>query len=152
MDAEWFARLDAECRAGNLTRAYRDALRTLGRLIAMGDDMPSEARIADDAACSKRTVARAKAKARELGLLDWERRFDNAGGLRRERPCLYRAERPTTSVVRRERQPGPRKIQVTDKGLNRSVLAQLAALPTVTPGILALQAARRRRLGLERHL
>jgi hypothetical protein len=122
MDGEWFTRINAERRAGNLTRAEADALRAFGRLLAVGDDAPSEARIASEAGCSRRTVQRAKVRARTLGLLAWERRFLGAG-LRRELPCRYRAGMPSGPVVRRERQ----KVQAgTERLLRRSVQAQLA--------------------------
>jgi hypothetical protein len=140
MDGTWFARIEAEHRAGNVTRGERDVLRALGRLLALGDDMPSEARLASEAACSRRTVQRGKARARELGLLAWERRFAGQR-LRRELPCAYRAATPTRAVVRRERQAGA--LKVVQGNLLRSVQAQIAALPAVTPELRALWAARR---------
>ncbi len=161
MTSAWFQRIAAERRAGNLTRAEADALRAFGRLLAMGDDAPSEARIANEAACSRRSVQRAKIRARALGLLAWERRWargragDERGtkqgmrqGLRRELPCRYRAETPNAPVVRRERQNGARKILSTERGLRRSAEAQIAACGPITPALLALWEARR--LGLAR--
>jgi hypothetical protein len=138
MDGTWFHRLEAERRANNLTRAEADALRAFGRLLAIGDDAPSEARIASEAGCSRRTVQRAKVRARTLGLMAWERRFLGAG-LRRELPCRYRAGMPVGPVVRRERQRGGR---VPESKIRRSVQAQLAALPPITPALRALWEAR----------
>lgn len=140
MDAQWFHRLEAERRAGNITRAEADALRAFGRLLAVGDDAPSEARIASEAGCSRRTVQRAKVRARTLGLMAWERRFLGAG-LRRELPCRYRAGMPAGPVVRRERQKGGR---VPESKIRRSVQQQLAALPVVAVDLLAMRLAARR--------
>jgi AraC-like DNA-binding protein len=142
MDGTWFHRLEAERRAGNLTRAEADALRAFGRLLTVGDDAPSEARIASEAGCSRRTVQRAKVRARGLGLMDWERRFLGAG-LRRELPCRYRAGMPAGPVVRRERQKGRAG---TERLLRRSVQAQLAACGPVTADLLRLWEERRQRL------
>src|SRR4051812_6656325 len=135
MEHTWFTRLEAERRAGNLTRAERDVLSALGRLLAMGDHTPSEARLASEAGCSRRTVARAKAKGRALGILGGERRFDSAGGLRRERPCVYHAETPQQPVTRRVCQRGKR---VPESNIKRSIQQQLAALPPVTAELRAL--------------
>lgn len=68
--------------------------------------MPSEARVADLVGVSKRTVCRAKATGRALGLLVWERQWAVMDGLRQERPCSYRVETPAVPCVRRERQAG----------------------------------------------
>ncbi len=139
MDDTWFQRVDLECRARNLTRGERDVIRALGRLMLMGDHAPSEARLASEAGVSKRTVSRAKARARALGLLAWDRRHAGAG-LRRELPCAYRAEAPAGPVVRRERQKGAGQSLSTER---RGIEAQIAALPPVTPGLLALWERRR---------
>lgn len=148
MDGEWFTRINAERRACNITRAEADVLRAFGRLLAMDDDVPSEARIASEAGCSRRTVQRAKVRARTLGLLAWERRFAGAG-LRRELPCRYRAGMPAGPVVRRERQSGGRRQKDIERGLRRSVQQQLAALPVVTVDLLAMR-REARRAGLAR--
>jgi hypothetical protein len=117
-------------------------LHALGRLIAMGDDMPSEARLASEAGCGRRSVQRAKTAARSLGLLAWERRFAGAG-LRRELPCAYRAETPVAPVVRRERQADKR---VQESGFRRSVEAQIAACGAITADNRRLWEHRRQRL------
>src|SRR3954468_365604 len=146
MDAEWFARIEAEHRAGNLGRAERDVLRALGRLLAVGEDEPSEARLVSESGCSRRTVQRAKAKARELKLLDWETRHQRTDGRVRRLPCRYRAEMPVHAVSCVKRHGGAGKVR--EEGMLRSVRAQIAALPPVTPEMLAIQHARRVRLGL----
>lgn len=142
MDAEWFARLEAERRAGNLTACERDVLKALGRLLAMGEDTPSEARLVSESGCARRTVQRAKARARVLNLLEWDRRFALDGTRRVELTCRYRGEMPAGPVTKRERQNGARNQK---EMLRRSVEAQIEALPPVTPELKALWEARRQR-------
>jgi hypothetical protein len=75
----WRMRVCAECAAGNLTRARKDALTALLALMSEGDAEPSDAEVAALAHCSSRTVRRARADARLLGLLRWERTRQQRG-------------------------------------------------------------------------
>ena len=143
-DDTWPRRLDCERRAGNITGDRARVLLVLWRCCIRGDDMPSEARLADLAGVSKRTVCRAKAAGRALGLLAWERQWAVLDGLRQERPCSYRVETPTAPVVRRERQAGARSVSTSKEGRpTRTARQQIAALPPVTAELQALWAARR---------
>lgn len=77
--------LHAHHRARRLTRAARDVgLALLRRLSVDGRCDPSHATLAGDAACSERTVRRAAAAMRGLGLLRWVSRLvrDAASGWR----------------------------------------------------------------------
>lgn len=135
-------RLDLERRAGNISGDQARALAALLALVLGGDYEPSEARIASEAGVSRRTVQRAKATGRALGLLAWDRQWRVEDGLRRERPCAYRVEEPTGPVVRRprrERQAGARTVPL-------SVERQLALLPVPTAEHLAANAERMRRI------
>ena len=148
LDDSWPRRLESERRAGNITGDRARVLLELWRCCIQGDYAPSEARLADLAGVSKRTVCRAKATGRALGLLAWERQWAMADGLRQERPCSYRVKAPTAPVVRRERQLGARSGSIREaSGPTRSVERQLAALPPITAGLQALWAARRARYG-----
>jgi hypothetical protein len=69
----WRLRVRAEAAVGNLTRARRDALTALLGLLCTGDVEPSDAEVAEVAGCSTRTVRRARADARALGMLRWTR-------------------------------------------------------------------------------
>ena len=148
LDDSWPRRLDCERRAGNVSGDRARVLLELWRCCIRGDDMPSEARLADLAGVSKRTVCRAKAAGRALGLLAWERQWAVLDGLRQERPCSYRVETPTAPVVRRERQAGARSVRTREEGRpTRSARQQIAALPPVTMGLRALWAARQAKYG-----
>jgi hypothetical protein len=80
MSEPWAARVWAEYRAGNLTRAARDVLLTLHSFRGTGGvAWPSHATLADRARCCTRTVARALQAAQALGLVDWCERRVRAG-------------------------------------------------------------------------
>ena len=146
LDDSWPRRLDCERRAGNISGDQERALRALWQCCIQGDDAPSEARVANLAGVSKRTVARAKVTGRALGLLAWERQWAVLDGLRQERPCSYRVKTPTAPVVRRERQAGALPVRTKEvRGPTRSAQQQMAALPPVTAELQALWAARRAR-------
>lgn len=147
LDDTWPTRLENERRLGNVPGDQALALLELWRCCTRGDDTPSEARVADLAGVSKRTVSRAKATGRALGLLAWERQWAVVDGLRQERPCSYRVEVPAAPCVRRERQSGARPGSISKA---RSVQQQLAALPPVTDELRALIAARQARFSPSR--
>lgn len=151
LDDTWTHRLDNERRCGNIPGDQARALLELWRCCIRGDDMPSEARVADLAGVSKRTVSRAKATGRALGLLLWERQWAVVDGLRQELPCSYRVEMPATPCVRRERQSGARPGSISKaSGPTRSVQQQMAVLPFVTAELQALWAARQARFNPSR--
>lgn len=151
LDDTWPRRLEDERRCRNIPGDQSRALLELWRCCIRGDDMPSEARVANLAGVSKRTVARAKVTGRALGLLLWERQWAVADGLRKELPCSYRVEMPAVPCVRRECQSGalPRSTGKTRRP-TRSVQQQLAALPPITAEMRALVAARQARFSPSR--
>lgn len=73
---QWTRRVWAEFDGGLLTRAARDVMLTLRTFRGAGGQCwPSHATLANRAACDVRTVQRALAQGRHLGLVDWiERR------------------------------------------------------------------------------
>ena len=72
--------LNMHHRFGRLTRAARDVGEALvRRLGADGRCDPTHATLASDAACDARTVRRATAALRDLGMLRWQTRLVRAG-------------------------------------------------------------------------
>ncbi|HTW71149.1 MAG TPA: hypothetical protein VME47_14760 [Acetobacteraceae bacterium] len=72
--------LNAHHRGGKLTRAARDVGEALLRRLGTdGQCDPCHATLASDAACCDRTVRRATAAMRDLGLLRWQTRLVRAG-------------------------------------------------------------------------
>lgn len=72
--------LHAHSRAGGITRAARDVGEALLRRLSEGGQCdPAHDTIAADAGCSARTVGRATARMRTLGLLRWQPRLVRAG-------------------------------------------------------------------------
>ena len=72
--------LNVHHRGGRLTRAARDVGEVLvRRLGADGRCDPAHATLAEDAGCCDRTVRRATASMRDLGLLRWQTRLVRAG-------------------------------------------------------------------------
>jgi hypothetical protein len=72
----WLARAHLERRAGRLTALYVEVGRALLRRLGVdGRCDPAHATLAADAGCGERTVRRALAALRELGLLAWEQRL-----------------------------------------------------------------------------
>jgi hypothetical protein len=100
--SEWTlyrARIRDEYVAGWLTRADRDVLIAIANLHFAGNLEPTNAQIALEAACDARSVRRAKAKAREQGLLGSHTQFDLvANGRRRQRANRYELLLPTECV------------------------------------------------------
>ena len=135
MDAVWRRRLDQERRLGNLTASHELVLAAIGRDLSLGYPEPSEARLMSEAGVSRSTVQRAKTRGRQLGLLEWERRFAWDGGRRVELPCTYRTITPGTAPGKRERQAEAR---VGSNIQRRSVEAQLRGLPTPTESQIRL--------------
>jgi Helix-turn-helix domain len=99
MPTSWTARIWAEYRAGNLTRAYRDVLLTLHTFRGTGGRCwPSHATLAGRARCCTRTVQRALQQAQRLGLVDWCERRVRAGWRWLRTSNLYRFLAPDTPV------------------------------------------------------
>ena len=72
--------LHAWHRGGNLTRAARDVGEALVRRLGTDGRLdPTHATLAADTSCSDRTVRRATAAMRDLGLLRWQTRLVRAG-------------------------------------------------------------------------
>src|SRR5271165_1097990 len=95
----WTARVWAEFRAGNLTRAARDVLLTLHTYRAAGGcAWPSHQTIADRAKCCVRTVQDALRAARGLGLIVWTERRARSGWRWLRTSNLYRFLAPAGPV------------------------------------------------------
>jgi hypothetical protein len=100
MRTPWTARVWAEYRSGNLTRAFRDVLLTLHTFRGSGGQCwPSHATLADRARCCVRTVQRALAQAQHLGLVDWAERRVRAGWRWLRTSNLYRFMMPPMPVT-----------------------------------------------------
>jgi DNA-binding transcriptional regulator YhcF (GntR family) len=111
----------------------REAIMT-GQLLP-GDRLPVEPDLAALFGVSRSTVQRAKTRGRQLGLLEWERRFGWAAGRRVERPCAYRTMTPPAAAQKRERHAEARAGSNIQR---RSIEAQLRALPTPTQSQIRL--------------
>ncbi|MDT7952398.1 MAG: hypothetical protein RQ966_12920 [Acetobacteraceae bacterium] len=73
----WLARAELERRAGALTALHVEVGRALlRRLGADGRCDPAHVTLAADAGCGERTVRRALAALRALGMLTWEQRIE----------------------------------------------------------------------------
>lgn len=136
----WTDRVWHEFRAGNLTRAYRDVLLTLRTFRGSGGLIcPSHATLADRAGCVVRTVARALAMARDLGLVSWGERRVRAAWRWLRTSNTYRLMTPDTAVragmrrtVRRDRttgQNGRGGESPSKKGAIQAMMREAAALP-----------------------
>lgn len=153
---QWAHRLDCERRLGALSGDCTRVLNTIHRLILMGDDCPSEARIAAEAGQSRSTVQRAKKHGRRLGFLEWERRRVRVGNLLRDQPCRYVLRMPTApaDTSRRERQKEARQEKLnktTGMEAPRTVAQQLAALGITDPAVQArVLAANEARIAADR--
>ena len=91
MPTPWTTRIWQEYRAGNLTRAARDVLLTLHTYRGPGGvAWPSHATLAQRAKCSTRTVLRALAQGRNLGLVSWSFRRVRQGWRWLQSSNLYR--------------------------------------------------------------
>ena len=95
----WLSRVHDERRAGRLTALHAEVGRSLvRRLGADGQCDPAHATLAKDTPCGERTVRRALAALRGLGLLTWQQRLVRrpwpAGG-----PGATRAEQTSNAYV-----------------------------------------------------
>jgi Helix-turn-helix domain len=95
----WINRVWQEFRAGNLTRAARDVLLTLHSYRGHGGvAWPSQVTLGERANCDERTVRRALAAARDLGLVHWTERRVRAGWRWLRTSNLYRFVVPVAPV------------------------------------------------------
>jgi DNA-binding transcriptional MocR family regulator len=90
-------RIWREFRAGNLSRTERDVMLTLRTFSA--PRFPSHQTLADRAGCCVRTVQRALAAARELGLVEWAERRVRAGWRWLRTSNVYRLLVPDAPAV-----------------------------------------------------
>jgi len=96
--SQWTDRLNDETLVGNLTTTERDALLATRSLILGGNPTPTQYQIAHRGGCSRRTVQRAHARARELGLMATIAQFDGARG--RRSANRYRLQQPRGPVIK----------------------------------------------------
>ena len=100
----WTARVWAEFRAGNLTRAGRDVLLTLATFRGHGGAAwPSHATLAGRAGCCVSTVQAALRAARELGMIAWIERRMRSGWRSLQSSNLYRFLMPAGAVRQGQR-------------------------------------------------
>jgi hypothetical protein len=96
----WINRIWQEYRTGNLTRAARDVLLTLHSYRGRGGvAWPSQVMLGERANCDERTVRRALAAARDLGLVHWTERRIRAGWRWLRTSNLYRFVMPEGPVA-----------------------------------------------------
>jgi hypothetical protein len=149
MPAPWTARVWAEYRTENLTRAYRDVLLTLATFQGPGGiAWPSHATLATRAKCSVRTVQRALAMAAELGLVAWTERRVRAGWRWLRTSNTYRLLMPLEAVragLRAAWRPTPATTGQDGRGGERSskkeALERLLAAAAAAPDLLAMRRA-----------
>jgi Helix-turn-helix domain len=110
----WSNRVWQEFHAGNLTRGFRDVLLTLATYRGHGGiAWPSHETLADRARCCVRTVQRALAAARELGLVTWAERRVRAGWRWLRTSNVYRFSVPAGPVATRLTMSGVRTWSTT---------------------------------------
>ena len=106
MPNDWTARIWAEFRAGNLTRAWRDALLTLATFRGHGGIIcPAHATLAARTSMASKTVERALHAARDLGLITWSERRIRRGWRLIRSSNLYRLIVPDAPLQIGLRQP-----------------------------------------------
>lgn len=144
----WKARLWAEYRAGNLTRAHRDVLLTLHTFRGTGGHCwPSHATLADRARCCVRTVQRALQQAQALGLVSWAERRVRSGWRWLQSSNLYRFLTPAMPVQQGMRAPRKARAALTDiragegRGSNQDALDAVLREAAGLPDLLALRRA-----------
>jgi hypothetical protein len=158
MPNDWTARIWAEFRCGNLTRAWRDALLTLATFRGRGGTIcPSHATVAARTALAPKTVERALHAARDLGLVTWSERRVRRGWRWVRTSNLYRLILPDAPVepgLRRPRRTNRPTVERGESKQERRITREmLVALPwevskAAQDGLAAIAAARVRTLGL----
>ena len=144
----WTTRIWREFRAGNLTRAWRDALLTLHTYRGTGGlCIPSHATLAERAKVGVRTVARALAAARDLGLVNWTERRIRRGWRWLRTSNAYRLTRPAGDVQPAARPAFPRHATTCQRGggeesqTKKGLLNEMLSAAAVLPDLLAMRRA-----------
>ena len=128
--AAWRRRLAAETVARNLTAARRECLAELLRRLALGHD-PTDAEIARATGHGERTVRRARADARRLGLLTWRHTRRLVQREWRQGPNVYAVHVPAGPVCpggHAGRAKRAEKKERLDRVPQSAALAALAAI------------------------
>jgi hypothetical protein len=143
----WTCRVWQEFHADNLTRDCRDVLLTLRTFRGpRGAAWPSHATLALRAKCCVRTVQRALAAARDLGLVVWSERRVRAGWRWLRSSNLYRflrPERPVESLQRRPRattglqgRGGESEVKKAAHESSKAALAEMLRAAAAAPDLL----------------
>jgi Helix-turn-helix domain len=157
MPTTWIGRVWCEFRAANLSRAERDTLSTLASYRSAGGlCFPSHATLAERAKVCVRTVQRALAAARDLGLVSWAERRIRSGWRWLRTSNSYRLAVPAGVVQRglRLSRPRPTTNGLSGRGGERSgkkhaleeLLRDAAALPDLLAARRASFNARQRQI------
>lgn len=136
--AVWRARLQLHRRAGRLTALHEViGLALLRRLGEDGRLDPTHETIADDAACSTRTVRRALDALRDLGLVVWVRRLVREGWRAAQTSNGYRLTTGSPVAL-----PPPRRRRACDGQDGRGTRLESLSLTSPPPDPGAVLAAR----------
>jgi hypothetical protein len=161
MPNDWTARIWAEFRSGNLTRAWRDALLTLATFRGHGGTIcPSHQTVAARTSLAPKTVERALHAARDLGLVDWSERRVRRGWRLVRSSNLYQLLLPDTKTeagLRRPRTDRPRVRVGESKKEKKLTREALVAVPlhivrAAQERLASIAASRMRTLGLAQYL
>jgi hypothetical protein len=160
MCTEWTARVWAEFRSGNLTRAWRDALLTLATFRGHGGIIcPAHATVAARTSLAPKTVERALHAARDLGLVTWSERRVRRGWRWVRTSNLYRLIVPNAAVQlgphrpRRTNRPAVERGELKkERRLTREGLAAIpwAVTKLAQDRLASIAAGRMRALGFGR--
>lgn len=132
-ETEWYARVETEFQAGNLTRTWRDVLRALMTFRGKDGIRPSQESIAKRAGCSDRTVRRALTQAKQLDMAWWLPRGPSRKRRDTNRYTLNVPDRPIKPGMRpafpkppTTGQVGPRVPFNKNEGLLKGMIAEAA--------------------------
>jgi DNA-binding transcriptional ArsR family regulator len=147
----WLARIELERRAGRLTPAFADIARTLLRHLSEGGQCdPCQRRLAEQSGYSERTVRRALAALRDLGLLDWQRRLIRDRRGTRQTSNAYRLSTPATPPAAPALRPITPKVQYRMGSTARLSAGPAPAFdPAARKALERIAAARAARFGQE---
>jgi hypothetical protein len=159
MCTEWTARIWAEFRVNNITRAWRDALLTLATFRGRGGVIcPAHATVAARTSLAPKTVERALHAARDLGLVAWSERRVRRGWRWLRTSNLYRLIMPDAAVEPGLRRPRRTNRPAVDRGESKQERSRLrrevlAAIPwqvsrAAQEALVSIAASRARALGL----
>ncbi len=142
--------LHSHRRAGRLTRAAEDVGEALVKRLGVdGQCDPAHATLAADAGCCERTVRRATASMRALGILRWTMRLVRAGWRVEQTSNAY--ELVPSAVLPIAALPAPR---CGGQGGRQTQTIDVFSAPPVAPEVVAAAQAAlaRRRAAIERGL